>query len=358
VAGETAGAHETIARVDSTKLRDFIARCYVALGLGQQDAQESADILVAADLLGKDTHGVQLLAAQYVDNLRNGRVNPRPEVSVVRETATTALLDGDNGVGSIVGRNGMNLAIQKAKESAVGLVTVRNSRHFAAAGIYAMMALEHDMIGLAMTNASPQVVPTYGQEERFGTNPIAVAVPAGREECWVLDMATSVVATNKLTVAARKGESIPEGWITDRQGNPLTDPSTPRTERLVVPLGSTPGASSYKGYGLAVWVDIMCGVLSGNGFGQRLPDGKVGHFFGAIKIDAFIPVDDFRTMMDQLLGDLNATPTMPGADRVLYAGQRERETEADRRANGIPIHPALAAELREKAAELGVDYDL
>jgi LDH2 family malate/lactate/ureidoglycolate dehydrogenase len=298
------------------------------------------------------------MPAQYFEALRSGRFNPRPEISVVRETPTTALVDGDNGVGAIVSRYAMNLAIQKAKEHAVGLVTVRNSRHFAAAGIYAMMALEHNLIGLAMTNASPQVVPTYGQEERFGTNPIAVAVPAGREQCWVLDMATSVVATNKLTVAARKGESIPEGWITDREGNPVTDPKTPRSQRLVVPLGSTPGASSYKGYGLAVWVDIMCGVLSGNGFGLRLPEGRVGHFFGAIDIEAFVPLEQFKSMMDQLLDDLNNTPTIPGADRVLYAGERERDTEADRRANGIPLHPALAADLQAMAAELGVEYDL
>jgi LDH2 family malate/lactate/ureidoglycolate dehydrogenase len=344
-------------RAERGRLRDFIARCYVALGVRAEDAAGAADVLVAADLLGKDTHGVQLFPSQYLQALRSGLVNPRPNVNVVRETSTTAVVDGDNGVGAIVSRYAMDLAIQKAHEQNVGLVTVRNSRHFAAAGIYAMMALEHGMIGLAMTNASLQVVPTYGQEPRFGTNPIAVAVPAGREECWVLDMATSVVATNKLTVAARKGESIPEGWITDRDGNPTTVP-LPRGQRLVVPLGSTPGASSYKGYGLGIWVDIMCGVLSGNGFGMHLPDGKVGHFFGAIKIDAFIELEQFRSMMDQLLEDLNATPTIPGAERVLYAGQRERETEAERRAKGIPLHPALVRELQEMAMELDVPFDL
>jgi L-2-hydroxycarboxylate dehydrogenase (NAD+) len=345
-------------RVSSTRLRDFIARCYVALGVGKTDAEQAANILVAADLLGKDTHGVQLFPSSYFEALKTGRVNPRPEMTVVRETSTTALFDGDNRAGAIVGRFGMNLAIQKATEHSVGLVTVRNSRHFAAAGVYAMMALDHGMIGLAMTNATPAVVPTFGLEPRMGTNPIAVAVPAGREQCWVLDMATSVVATNKLTVAARLGRSIPEGWITDRQGNPVTDPNTPRNQRLVVPLGSTPTASSYKGYGLGVWVDIMCGVLSGNGFGQRLPDGKVGHFFGAIAVEAFLPLPQFKAMMDVLLEDLNNTPPMPGAERVYYAGERERATEVDRRANGIPLYPELAAELRAMAAELGVEYDL
>lgn len=349
---------EDAIRVDADKLRTFIARCFGKLGLRPQDADEAAETLVASDLLGRDTHGVQLIPTQYLDALRDGRVNPKPEVSVVRETPTTAVLDGDNGFGAIVGRHAMNLAIQKATEHAVGLVTVRHSRHFAAAGVYSMMALGHDMIGLAMTNSSPQVVPTFGREARFGTNPIAVAVPAGREKYWALDMATSVVATNRLLVADRLGRAIPEGWITDLEGNPVTDPSVPRGRRLVMPLGSTPTASSYKGYGLAVWVDIMCGVLSGNGFGVRLPDGQVGHFFGAIAIDAFIPRDEFTAMMDQLLQDLRTTPTIPGADHVTYAGEHEREIEAERRAHGIPMHTALIADLQAMADQLGVAWDL
>ena len=252
----------------------------------------------------------------------------------------------------------MNLAIQKAKEHTVGLVTVRNSRHFGAAGFYSMMALQHDMIGLSMTNAGAQVVPTFGREARFGTNPIAVAVPAGKERYWALDMATSTVAANKLTLAARLGMPIPMGWAADRKGNPVTDPTLARESRLMLPLGGTPEASSYKGYGLAVWVDIMCGVLSGTGAGLGVIRPNAGHFFGAIDISAFMPIEPFKEMMDCMLEDLKTTPTAPGYERVYYAGQQEQAMEAELRARGVPLHTSVIAEFKDMAHELGVTYDL
>jgi LDH2 family malate/lactate/ureidoglycolate dehydrogenase len=214
------------------------------------------------------------------------------------------------------------------------------------------------MIGIAMTNASPQVAPTFGAEPRFGTNPIAVAAPAGGGRYWALDMATSTVPHNRTTLAARLGRTMPAGWMTDRDGVPVTDPAAPREGRLLLPLGSTPEGSSHKGYGLAVWVDIMCGVLSGHGFGVHLPSGNVGHFFAAIDIGAFIPVEQFTSMMDQMLVDLSSTPPLPGEDRVWYAGEEEQLTLADRRAKGIPVHASTLAQLRTIAAELEVPCDL
>jgi L-2-hydroxycarboxylate dehydrogenase (NAD+) len=319
------------------------------------EAREAAEVLVQANWQGKDTHGVDLFPG-YVQHLRNRVWNPRPNVTIVKETPNTALVDGDSGPGANVGRYAMKLAIEKARERAVGVVTVRNSRHFGAAGLYAQMALPHGQIGIAMTNASPQVVPTFGREPRFGTNPIAVAAPAGSAGSWVLDMATSTVPHNKVELAARLRRAMPNGWMTDLEGRPVTDPTTPRERRLLIPLGSRPEESSHKGYGLAVWVDIMCGVLSGHGFGTHLPNGMVGHFFAAIDIQAFIPLEQFTTMMDQMLEDLRATPTLPGEERVLTAGQEEQEIEADRRARGIPLPPATLAELRRLAQELEVEF--
>ena len=344
-------------RVDSARLLDLVARCYVALGLEEDAAREAAGVLVEADLLGKETHGVPLFAG-YVANLRNGLWNPRPRISIVKDTPNTALVDGDGGPGANVGRYAMALAIQKAQEHAVGVVTVRNSRHFGASGIYAQMALAHHQIGIAMTNASPQVAPTFGAAPRFGTNPIAVAAPAANGRYWALDMATSTVPHNRTTLAARLGRTMPAGWMTDTDGNPVTDPKAPREGRLLLPLGSSPEMSSHKGYGLAVWVDIMCGVLSGHGFGLQLTRGQVGHFFAAIDIEAFIPIDTFTAMMDQMLDDLRSTPPLPGEDRVFYASEEEQETLADRRANGIPLHASTLQQLKTIADELEVAYDL
>jgi L-2-hydroxycarboxylate dehydrogenase (NAD+) len=345
-------------RVDSGRLLDLVSGCYAALGLAEKDAREAADMLLQADLLGKDTHGVALFPG-YVGNLKSGQWNPRPRISVAKETPNTALVDGDNGPGATVGRYGMGLAIDKAGSNAVGVVTVRNSRHFGAAGIYAQMALEHGMIGIAMTNASAQVAPTFGAEPRFGTNPIAVSVPAGGKRYRALDMATSTVPHNRVMLAARLGRTMPEGWMTDAAGEPITDPNTAREGRLLLPLGSSPAGSSHKGYGLAVWVDIMCGVLSGHGFGKQLSSGSsVGHFFAAIDVEAFIPLEQFTAMMDEMLEDLQGTPPLPGEARVLYAGEEEQQTAAERRANGIPLHPSTLAELKRIAEELEVGYEL
>jgi L-2-hydroxycarboxylate dehydrogenase (NAD+) len=344
-------------RVDSGRLLELVSRCYAALGLDEHAAHEAAGVRVEADLLGKETHGVALFPG-YVGNLRSGAWNPRPNISIVKETANTALVDGDSGPGANVGRYAMGIAIEKARASAVGVVTVRNSRHFGAAGIYAQMALGHNQIGISMTNASAQVAPTFGAEPRFGTNPIAVSVPAGGGRYWALDMATSTVPHNRTTLAARLGRTMPAGWMTDREGNPVTDPATSREGRLLLPLGSSPAESSHKGYGLAVWVDIMCGVLSGHGFGMHLPGGMVGHFFAAIDIESFIPIDQFRAMMDQMLADLRSTPTLAGEDRVLYAGEEEQATLVERRATGVPLHPSTLEQLKTIAEELEVAYDL
>ena len=344
-------------RVDAGVLLNYVTQVFLALGLPDEDAAIAADVLVRADLRGVDSHGVAHIQPEgfYVPWLRRGEVNPRPQIRVVTERPATALLDGDHGVGMVVGYRGMEEAIRRARDPGMAVVCVRNSSHFGMTGYYAMMALPHDMIGLAMTHASPMVVPTFGRDALLGTNPIALAVPAGREPAFVLDMATSTVAAGKLEIAARMGVSIPEGWAADQEGNPTTDPVTGRRARRLLPLGGTRDQGSHKGYGLAAMVDILSGVLPGVGATSMLSGGERGHFFAAIRVDAFQPVDEFKAMMDRMLGNLKGSTPAGGHDRVYVAGEIEHELELERRAAGIPLHSEVVAGLRQVGEQLGVD---
>jgi LDH2 family malate/lactate/ureidoglycolate dehydrogenase len=256
-------------------------------------------------------------------------------------------------------------AIHRAKKTGAGFITVRNSTHFAAAASYAMMALERDMIGMAMTNSVPEVVAPGSTKPAVGTNPLAVAAPAGKKPPFVLDMATSVVATGKLEIAQREGTSIPEGWAIDKEGKPITDPAKRvRGEGGLLPLGGTPTLGGYKGFGLGVLVDILCGVLSGSSASilrESTPETRGNasdHFFGALRIDSFLPVENFKKSMDEMIEAFEALPTLPGVDRIYAAGGYEAEIEKDRKANGIPLNPKVIQELQELAKELDIEYDL
>jgi len=235
---------------------------------------------------------------------------------------------------------------------------VSNSRHYGMAQHYAVMALEHDMIGFSMTNSGVLATPFQGMEAKLGTNPIAVAIPAGEEPPFVLDMATTTVAWGKIMNASRDGQSIPTSWSYDKTGVATTDPDAAMDARLMLPLGGSKDGSAHKGYGLATWVEIFCGVLSGTGFGMQLGRDNVGHFFGAWQIEAFMPKAEFKSMMDDLLRDLKSTKPAPGFDRVLVAGIPEWETMNDRKANGIPLHPTVIDTLRDYADEVGAAFDL
>jgi LDH2 family malate/lactate/ureidoglycolate dehydrogenase len=268
----------------------------------------------------------------------------------------------------------MEKAIQKAQDYGAGFVTVRNSNHYGIAGYYAMMALEHDCIGISMTNAAVLVVPTFGRDAMLGTNPIAIAAPAGNERPFVLDMATSTVPRGKLEVYSRLEKPLPLGWATDETGTPTHD-----TDRVLenfkqwaggglLPLG---GAGEllrgYKGYGLAMWVDISCAILSGAAYADtvypKTADGKplpsrIGHFFGAWRVDAFRPADEFKAAMDDLQRRIKETPKAEGETRIYIHGEKEYE-EAERRSReGIPLNPKVAADLRAIGQELGIKCDL
>lgn len=353
-------ANGTNIRVNHQALRDFTRDVFASLGVPGDDAVTAADVLVHADVLGIDSHGVARLAGHpgYVPGLKSGIIRPSAEPRVVTETASTALLDGDGGLGGVVSTRAMELAIAKASDSAVGVVTVTNSHHFGISCHYAMLALPHGMIGIAMTNAAPQVVPTYGKHALLGTNPLSVAVPAGQERPFILDMATSVGAAGKIEIAQRTGKPIPDGWLVDADGRPTVDPKALWSGGSLLPLGSRPELASYKGYGLAVAVDILCGVLSGAGYSSILdPIGwSTGHFFMALRIDAFRPLPAFLLMMDSMIQALRTAEPAPGAERVYVHGEQELDAERDRLRNGIPLHPSVVESLRGVANEFGVAF--
>jgi LDH2 family malate/lactate/ureidoglycolate dehydrogenase len=347
-------------RVDHKRLTEFLQRCFEKLGVPPVDAQIAADVLVAADLRGVDTHGVIRInpTSWYVKWLRDGEMNPNPRVSLVSERPSAALIDGDRGMGMIIGHRAMELAIKKAKETGVAMVGVRNSRHFGMSAYYAMRALPHDMIGIAMTNASRQVVPTYGREARFGTNPVCFAAPALGQLPFVLDMATTTAAAGKLELAARLGNSIPSGWALNEDSEPTRNPRAAQKARRLLPLGGTREGGSHKGYGLAIMVEILCGVLTGTVTALNPNQDPRGHFFGAIAIEAFRPVREFKNDMDRLIRELKSTPPAKGQERVYVAGEIEFETEKERTAKGIPLIESVLAGLKAVAEQLSVRFDL
>ena len=351
---------EPMTRVDHRKLRRFVALSFEKLGVPKEDAEIGANALVQADLRGVDTHGVIRFSphAWYVKWLTEGSMTARPKIRIISENASTALIDGDCGMGMVIGHRAMEMAIEKARSSAVAMVGVRNSRHYGMSAYYAMMALPHDMIGIAMTNAGRQVVPTFGREARFGTNPMCFGVPADKQLPFVLDMATTTAAAGKLELAARLGKSIPGGWALDENANSTTDPRVAQKARRLLPLGGTRESGSHKGYGLAILVEILCGVLTGTLTALNANQDPRGHFFGAIRVDAFRPVAEFKRDMDRLIAELRSTPPVAGQERVYVAGEIEFETAQERAEHGIPLHDSVLKGLRAVAEQVGVPYNL
>lgn len=340
--------------INHERLIAFSSRILHAAGVSEDDADIMANILVATDLRGIDSHGTPHLA-MYTRNILEGRVNPKPNTVISSRAAATAIMDGDRGLGFIVGHRAMTEAINRAVETGTGFVSVRNSSHYGAGGNYAMMALKKDMIGVSMTIGGKGMVAPGGVGPGVTINVLSIAVPSDSEAPFVLDMATTVVAHGKIEIAAREGKTIPEGWAVDNQGNPITDTTKFPGNGAILPLGGKPETGSYKGFGLAVAVDIFCRVLSG-----ALPDDHYGgsHFFGAINIDGFMPKADFKKRMDGMIQGYRALPKAAGIDRIYVSGEIEQEIENTRKAEGIPLHPAILTSLQELAVELDVKYDL
>jgi LDH2 family malate/lactate/ureidoglycolate dehydrogenase len=356
-----AGATGTIF-VDADRLRDFVTELLTTLDVPPHDAYITADVLVAADLRGVDSHGVARLY-QYIKRIREGLIEVRPKIQVVHETPVSLRIDAGNGLGQVASHFAMTRVIEKAQESGVGMAAVFHSNHYGIAGYYAMMALKYHMVGWAFTNTTPLVMPTFGKKVMTGTNPIAVAVPARDERPWVLDMATSVVPRGKLEVAARKGLAMPTGWAVNAEGVPTTDPQEALSGGAPMPLGGTRELGGHKGYDLAIFVDILSGVLSGSGYGPNLAGfwgsespSNIGHFFMVFRPDLFMPTGEFRDRMDDMIRELKDCPPARGADRVLVAGQPEDEATEHHKITGVPLDAKTAQSLRTLSEELGVPF--
>jgi L-2-hydroxycarboxylate dehydrogenase (NAD+) len=346
------------------ELKNFVVAYFVRLGIPEQDARTVAEVLVSADLRGVDSHGVIRLSSYYGSRLRKGLISKKPEITVVTETPATLALDGGAGLGHVVGVYAMSKAIEKARQSGVAMVTVRNSNHYGIAGYYAMMALPHDMIGISYTNSQPLVSPTYGRKAVLGTNPIAVAVPALEERPYVLDMATSIVPIGRITVYQKAGKQIPEGWGIDQDGQVTVDPNSVLNGGALLPLGGPDFMRGYKGYGLAMLVDIFSGVLSGAAFltsvgmpGTNLP-ANVGHFFAAVRLDAFRPAQEFKAEMDNMIRELKNSPKAVGQERIYIPGEKEFELSAKNLRDGVPLMEEVVEVLRTAGAEVDVPFDL
>ena len=352
--------------ITAPQLRQFTKQIFIAIGCSDTDARLAADVLVSADLRGVDSHGVARLPG-YVRLYDNGRINPQPRIRVVHETPSTAVVDGDRGLGLVVGPWAMQVAIDKARVAGTGWVAVRNSNHFGIAGYHALLAAEHDMIGQAMTHAAPLVAPTFSLEKMLGTNPIAVAIPAATEPTFLADFASTAVAYGKLEILQRKGQGIPEGWAQDADGGPTTDANAISNGGALLPLGTDREHGSHKGYGLGAIVDIFSGVLSGANYGPWVPPFATagfmdanegvgqgtGHFFGAMRIDAFRPADEFKAHMDTWIQRFRQAKAVPG-QRVLIPGDPERIMETERLVTGIPLVEPVVKSLKELGERFGV----
>lgn len=327
------------------RLRGLVKALLEQAGVGADDATLVAQILAAADLRGIESHGVGRLESYYLSRIRAGALNPKPDVKVVRETPSTIVLDGDNGLGHPVSYRAMQQVIEKAKNCGSAFGAVRNSNHFGIAGFYAMLALESDMIGICATNSVRYGAPTFGRGIMIGTNPLAFAIPAQDEPAFVFDFATTTIPRGKVEVYKRKEKPLNPGWAIDAHGNPTTDPEE-ALKGALLPLGGFGVENGgHKGFGLGFLVDILCGVLSGGAFVEGLPApntppqaGAISHFFGAIRIDGFRDAADFKRDMDTALRQMKASPKAPGQDRIYAAGEIELEREAQHRKTGLPVH--------------------
>lgn len=347
-------------------LREFSNAVFRKMGCPEEDAQLSTEVLLSADLRGIDSHGLARLSG-YVRLWEAKRINAKPSVQIVHESPSTAVVDGDSGLGLVVAPRAMKIAIEKAQTAGTGWVAVRNSNHFGIAGYHTMMALEHDMIGWAMTNASPLVSPTHSVERLLGTNPISVAVPAAKQPPFVLDMATTTAANGKLEILQRKNKEAPLGWIQTKEGKPSSNPHELKEGGALIPLGSDYEHGSHKGYGLGALVDILSAVLSGANYGPWVPPfvaflqppadpvGKgIGHFLGAMRIDAFRPANEFKQHMDNWIARFRAAKAIEGQERVLIHGDPEREMSESRKQSGIPLNPKVAEDLLELGKRFGI----
>lgn len=349
------GDHDREERYAASALREFVTVVLLRLGLPENDAAVVSEAIVRADLRGIETHGVVRLP-MYVDRLVAGGIDPNAPMEWVAERKATAVLDAHGGLGHLAAYRAMGRAIDLAGRFGIGTVAVRRSGHFGAADAYAMLALEHDQIGFATTNAPPALAPTGGLTPLLGTNPWALAIPSGAERAIVMDFALTVVARGRIRLAQQRGEQIPITWAVDAEGRPTTDPAE-ALRGLLLPMGG------HKGYAMAIAIDVLAGILAGASSGpdvlppqQSTEPQDVGHLFLAIDVAHFVPIDVFRSRVDALIRALRASRRAAGVDRILLPGELEGERMSNREANGVPLSASVVADLRGVAQRLRVDF--
>lgn len=342
-------------RVDHTVLEHFIVECFAACGMPRPDAGKAARLMTKADLMGQDGHGIFRLP-MYIRRIKAGGLNVTPKFRKLQNRKATALIDGDNGLGHLVMRHATKIAMRKAHKTGIAWVGARNSNHAGPASLYAMMPLKKDMIGLYIAVGSANHLPPWGGTQMLlSTNPIAVAIPAAEQPPIVLDMATTVAAYGKVKTAAQRGEMMPEGWMVDRQGKPLTDPSR-ASEGFLLPIGGP------KGYGLALVFGILAGTLNGAAFGRDVVDfnadsktvTNTGHMVIALDVKAFTDVEIFKAGIDRIYEEMKSSPRLPGVEEIRLPGERLNNVLTERRANGVPVAQQLHQQLDELAMELGI----
>ncbi len=348
------------------QLYTFSHSIFKAIGCNEKDATTATKVLLSADVRGIDSHGIARLSG-YVRLWEAKRVNATPDVKIIHESPSTAVVDGDSGLGLVVAPFAMQVAIDKAKTCGTGWVSVSNSNHFGIAGYHSMMCLEHDMIGISMTNASALVAPTFSTEKMLGTNPICVAIPAGNEPPFVADLATTTAANGKLEILQRKNLDTPDGWVQTKDGEATNDANILKQGGALLPLGGDREHGSHKGYALGSVVDIFSAILSGANYGPWVPPfpayvpmpenqpGKgIGHFFGAMRIDAFRTAADFKHHMDHWIQRFRTATPIAGQEKVLIPGDPEREMEVIRMKDGIPLLEQVVADLKGLGVRFGV----
>lgn len=350
-------------KISLNKINTFIQNVFGSCGLNEMDSAIAANVLCYADKNGFTTHGVANLKRIYINKIKKGNINKNPKIETIVDNQAISVIDGDGGLGLVVGDYAMSQAISKAGMYGVGITVVRNSSHFGSAGYYSSKALEKNMIGFSMTNLGSQGVapPLGGTINMIGTNPISVSAPSNTLPPYLLDMSTTVVATGKIKEASRQGKKIPEGWLVDNDGNYLTDPNSyEKGQGYLQFLGGKLETGGNKGFGLALLVDILCGILSGAEFGPNpevlnneanKEDLNIGHFFMAINIEKFQPIDIFKERMDIMLGTLLNCPTINEKNKVIYPGYLEFMRDH----NEITIDEKILSTLHELSKEFNIE---
>ena len=354
--------------VDFDMMEQFMIDVFQGVGVPEKDAKVCAEVLITSDKRGIDSHGIGRLKPIYINRIREGIINPITEVEIIKESPTTGVLDGHNGMGQVVAKQAMDMAIEKAAAYGMGMVAVRNSNHYGIAGYYALMAIEKGMIGITGTNARPSIAPTFGIENMLGTNPLTFGIPSDEDFPFVLDCATSITQRGKIEVYERIGKDLPEGWVIGEDGKPRTDTVKVLIDLVkggaaLAPLGGIgEELAGYKGYGYATVVEILSAALQGGAFlralsgienGKKVPY-NLGHFFIAINIEAFTELDEFKKTTGEILRDLRASKRMPGAEHIYTAGEKEYLAWQYRQNKGVPVNEVLQQEMIQLKKELGL----